>query len=457
MNLPDEFVNSINTSLTSSEADDFFRSLGYSSPVSIRINPNKWKLDLPESSVPWCTLGYYLNRRPIFTLDPAFHAGAYYVQEPSSMVIHHILNQLPLNKKRLKILDLCASPGGKSTLIASWLNGSGLLVANEIIKNRAYTLKYNLSKEGHSNVLVSNNNPEDFKNLTGIFDIILVDAPCSGEGMFRKDPNAIGEWSTGNVQNCSNRQQKIIKDILPSLAQDGYLIYSTCTFNDFENINNSDHIVSKHNFQNITIPFPTEWGVTTKSGKRSIGYQFYPHKLNGEGFFVSIFKNMTETNPNNIKNKSATSSLKISDKSETSVIKEWIQDKNLVFRKDKAGTFHAIPIVHEEDFLLFENQLHLVYCGISVGIVNKNILIPDHSLALSYILKKDFPTFELSHDEALLYLKKSLNQINSDQKSWVLATFQGNGIGFLKNLGNRINNYLPVELRINMELPRVTS
>ncbi len=457
MNLPDAFINDINKSLALNEQQLFFEALGDSTPVSIRMNPFKWKNDIPDLQVPWCPFGFYLDKRPKFTLDPSFHAGEYYVQEASSMFIYHILNQLPVSKKGLKVLDLCAAPGGKSTLISSWLGGNGLLVANEVIKGRAYTLKYNLSKEGHANVLVSNNDPKDFNNITEFFDIILVDAPCSGEGMFRKDPKSICEWSEENVQNCSSRQKSILTNVISSLKSGGYLIYSTCTYNDIENIENTDWLVSEHHFQSISINVPDAWGVCIKNGIKSIGYQFYPHKVKGEGFFAAVFKNPIGEDNSLIKREVRCKNLNLVEKNELYLIKDWVRVSNMTFLKDKAGTIHAIDDETENDIRYLENHLRLIYCGVSVGIINKNILIPDHSLALSPLLSDEFHTVSLNSESALLYLKKSLNQIDSDKKSWILATYNGNGLGFLKNLGNRINNYLPAEYRILMDLPQITS
>ena len=223
------------------EAEAFFTALQTEPPVSIRLNPGKpvpisrlfsdEQIGLP---VTWCESAYYLKSRPVFTLDPCLHSGTYYVQEASSMFLHHIFGQI-LPAHPVRVLDLCAAPGGKSTLIASRLSSDSLLVSNEVIRSRAGILKENMIKWGASHVVVTNNDPADFHNLKGAFDIIVVDAPCSGEGMFRKDPNAIQEWSENNLQLCSERQQRILADIWPCLKPGGFLVYSTCTYNPGEN------------------------------------------------------------------------------------------------------------------------------------------------------------------------------------------------------------------------------
>ncbi len=182
----------------------------------------------------WSSNGFYLQQRPSFTLDPLFHAGAYYVQEASSMFLEEALKQTVDLSQSIKVLDLCAAPGGKSTLIQSVINDTSLLVSNEVIKTRVNVLSENITKWGAANVIVTNNDAKDFQRLPDYFDVIVVDAPCSGSGLFRKDPDAIREWSEQNVQLCSQRQQRILADVLPALKDDGVLIYSTCSYSQEE-------------------------------------------------------------------------------------------------------------------------------------------------------------------------------------------------------------------------------
>jgi len=450
--LPQEFEKELIGSIGQKEYHFFENSFLDILPTSIRVNPNKVKNEPSNEKVSWCPLGYYLDERPIFTLDPAFHAGAYYVQEASSMFLWYILDQLVNEKKDIKILDLCAAPGGKSSLIASFLQNRGLLVANEVMKNRAYILKYNLSKEGHSNVVVTNNDPRDFIFLPEYFDIILVDAPCSGEGMFRKDTDAICEWSLENVDNCAARQKRILNDILPSLKSGGYLLYSTCTYNRFENINNIEWLVREKGLLSFPIQIKNEWHIQEILGEKSVGYQFYPHKVKGEGFFISALQKTNETQNVKIHQKNIAVSLPALDKKSIPVFKPWIKLQDISLLSDKTGTIHAINSDLEIEANFLNHFLRLIYCGVSIGTLNKTIVIPDHSLAMSYLLNGDFPAIELSRMDALHYLKKTLPSINSSHTSWMLVTYEGNGLGFLKNLGHRINNYLPQEHRIHMEI-----
>jgi 16S rRNA C967 or C1407 C5-methylase (RsmB/RsmF family) len=263
------------------------------SPTSIRINPFKPSAVKTDSQVPWCPQGFYLDARPSFTFDPLFHAGAYYVQEASSMFIDHILKTIrPYKQDPIRVLDLCAAPGGKSTLLNSALQSSDLLVANEIIKTRVPILSDNLNRWGTSNTIVTNNDPKDFNAIHSFFDVILVDAPCSGSGMFRKDPAAMNEWSEGNVNLCHQRQQRILADVYPALKEDGYLIYSTCSYAHQENEDILDWLCAEFDLESIRIPIYTEWGIveTESPLQKAWGYRFYPGKVKGEGLFAACLR-----------------------------------------------------------------------------------------------------------------------------------------------------------------------
>lgn len=450
MLLPDSFIHSLEPKFSDEDLLALLAALDQQAPTSIRVNPNKTSVPFEGEKVLWCPLGTYLHERPVFTLDPSFHAGAYYVQEASSMFIWHILQQIAGQNKDIRILDLSAAPGGKSTLIAAFLNHEGLLVANEIVKNRAYTLKYNLSKEGYSNVVVTNNDPKDFTALEDFFDIILVDAPCSGEGMFRKDPNAITEWSPQNVTSCAIRQQKILADILPMLKEGGHLVYSTCTYNDDENINNVNYSIKEFGMTSVKIETENTWGITEIQNEATIGYQFYPHKTYGEGFFAAVLQ---KKSPNNtIKWRIDDKNIVDLDKRQIPIVAPWVKLAQKELLIDKVGNIHLFPSEYKEDARILSHYLRLIYCGTTLGTLNKTVFIPDHSLALSLDRSIDIPTVELNKMDSLRYLKRELNEVDSPHKSWVLATYHGLGIGWLKNLGNRINNYLPAEYRILMKI-----
>ena len=201
--------------------------------------------------MPWCEYGFYLNERPVFTFDPLLHAGAYYVQEASSMFLYEVLKQT-CDDTNKKVLDLCAAPGGKSSLMSSYFKNS-LLVSNEAIKQRANILYENLTKWGSANVIITNNDAADFKRLENYFDVIVVDAPCSGSGLFRKDAEAINEWSIKNVELCNQRQQRILADVYPALKQDGILIYSTCSYSKEEDEDISDWLKNNFNVDSLQL------------------------------------------------------------------------------------------------------------------------------------------------------------------------------------------------------------
>ncbi|MFZ1751887.1 MAG: hypothetical protein WAU01_16945, partial [Saprospiraceae bacterium] len=451
--LPKPFVDAMSCKLSADELDEFVATLSSDAPVSIRQNKYKNSNQyLPSEQVSWCPTGLYLSQRPKFTLDPHFHAGAYYVQEASSMIIWSILEKLNLSTINIRVLDLCASPGGKSTLIASFLDKKGLLVSNEMVKNRAYTLKYNMCKEGYANVVVTNNAPSDFSRLSEFFDVILVDAPCSGEGLFRKNNDAIGEWSPDAVEQCATRQEQILQDIVPCLKPGGHLIYSTCTYNDAENINNVHWACENFDFRSIAVDFPESWQVVSIAKGKSLGYQCYPHKLRGEGLFVSVLQKHEDKQPFDHKVPKHHKIIVPTDPKWRGILDGWLQNTNFSFWIDKMGTIHAVPLHIEQDLLILAQYLKLIYCGISMGVIKNKDLIPDHSLALSLDLSKKIVTHELSERDALHYLKKQLTHIECPTKGWLLMTYNGLGLGWAKNIGDRINNYLPADYKIHMEI-----
>jgi len=239
--LPDDFLLRMQQQLEKDEFNSFVESFANDSLPSVRVNPAKKEDRFSQyEQVPWCLHGFYLKEKPVFTLDPAFHAGTYYPQEASSMVLWHLLEKIEKeeNGRALKVLDLCGAPGGKSTLIASFLKGEGLVVANEVIQSRARILRENIIKWGAPNAVVTQSDPSAFAKLPGLFDVMVVDAPCSGEGMFRKGEVARREWSVENTRHCAVRQRRILSDSWDALRENGWLIYSTCTFNPEENEEN---------------------------------------------------------------------------------------------------------------------------------------------------------------------------------------------------------------------------
>src|SRR5690349_17313185 len=298
--LPEEFEQSMRHQL-GSEFPSFLASLEEAPPVSVRSNPLKEVEGVGVMRVPWSQYGHYLASRPVFTLDPAFHAGGYYVQEASSMFLEQALTQAVDLRQSLNVLDLCAAPGGKSTHILSLVNRDSLLVSNEVIRSRASVLSENIQKWGYPNSIVSNNDPADFGKLTGFFDVIVVDAPCSGEGLFRKEPEAMEEWSPDNVQLCASRQKRIVADVWPALREEGIFIYCTCTYNRHENEENLRWLQENHAVEFLKLNIDPAWGVEEVRDGKMTGYRFFPHRAKGEGFFLAVVRKIETVEPLRIK------------------------------------------------------------------------------------------------------------------------------------------------------------
>ncbi|HMS98658.1 MAG TPA: hypothetical protein PKA12_07920 [Saprospiraceae bacterium] len=450
--LPIEFIALVQDALPV-QAEILLESIQHDPPsLSIRLHPHKGAdLHFTDHPVSWCPLGQYLQDRPVFTLDPLFQAGAYYVQEASSMVLCHVLSQLQLPESPA-VLDLCAAPGGKSTLLLDFLNGKGHLVANEVIKSRAAVLVDNLVKWGYANCCITNNDPKDFTQLENHFDLILVDAPCSGEGMFRKDHNAIAEWSIDNVALCAGRQQRIIDDVLPALKEGGYLIYSTCTFNQQENISNVAEYVEKYKLRSVEIELPAAWNMVEISAHNCKGYQCVPGFTRGEGYFFSVLQKPMGNNDPDFKQGKA-HKLRTINKAEKSILDLWINPDYLTdVQIHENGDVYYFPTTLTPFLFLYLKMLHVKNAGIKLGKLNKTVFTPDHSVALTHLPILKSPKIELSKDDALRYLNKTLSQVNHPHNVWLVVTYQNLGLGWIKNLGNRINNYLPAHLRIHMDI-----
>lgn len=422
--------------------------------TSIRSNPHKpatfnWQLTT-QKKVPWTSNGYYLSERPSFTSDPLFHAGAYYVQEASSMFLEEVIKQSCDLTRSLKVLDLCAAPGGKSTLIQSLISENSLLISNEIIKTRVNILSENITKWGAVNVVVTNNDPKDFQKLPGYFDVIVVDAPCSGSGLFRKDPEAIDEWSLNNVTLCNQRQQRILADILSSLKPGGVLIYSTCSYSEAEDEEICDWLLSsiQHPVSSIFLQLKSEWHIieTISSLHNAYGYRFYPDKLKGEGFFIAAFKKNGERKEE--KKWNGKSKLQMISKSDIEAIKPYLNNIDLLSFFKWQEEIIAIPATILNEIPFLQSSLYLKKAGVKIGSIIRNELIPDHEFALSRLMSDSVPSVDVDMETALQYLRRQDITINSALKGWALIKYQHAILGWVKILPNRINNYYPKGWRI---------
>ena len=395
----------------------FFKGLQQSSSVSIRLNPFKTSetTHIANSFEPipiaWCKEGFYLNVRPNFTFDPLFHAGAYYVQEASSMFLSYVLRHL-INKP-VALLDLCAAPGGKTTCARTAISDGSIVFSNEPINKRAQILAENIQKFGHSDVVVTNNYPRDYKKTKLSFDVIVADVPCSGEGMFRKDPQAIAEWSEQNVENCWKLQRSIIADIWDNLKPGGLLIYSTCTFNAHENEENVAWILNEYDAQLLEVPTEKTWNITGSLINNPLGedkpfpvYRFIPGFTQGEGLFMAIIK--------------------------------------------KGGTSTNLEPNAEKLVAEANKKLKIMAHGVKQGIIKGKKIIPDHSLALAINGdRSSYSNVEIDYETAIKYLRHEAIMLSAvAPKGIVTLTYRGHAIGFANNLGNRANNLYPQEWRI---------
>ena len=450
MSLPEQFINSLESNFGKPVADAFLDSLDTEAVTAVRRNVSKISSDdfekhfscaSPET-VPWCGEGLYLNERPDFTLDPWLHAGCYYVQDASSMAVCEAFKSVSQEMGgSLRVLDLCAAPGGKTTALASMLSGSDLLVANEVIRSRVTILAENMTKWGRANVVVTNNEASDFASLSSYFDIVLADVPCSGEGMFRKDDKAIDEWSVDNVKLCASRQRKIIADVWGALREGGFMIYSTCTFNVHENDENVQWIENELGAEVVRIPFYDGEGAPIQTSK---GYQFIPGITRGEGFFFAVLRKISPSagfrKPKG-KQFRAGSRVKC----------EWVKGgyETLSVKTSSEELIKAYPANIMDEISLIESSVRSVRSGVAVALVKGRDFIPEPALALSEVLADNaFRRVQLSLKEALNYLKLQPLTLKEVEKGFVLVDYYGAPLGFLKNLGNRTNNLFPSAWRI---------
>jgi len=436
----------------------FEEALQTETPVSIRLNRMKCVQSVEGEPISWASSGIYLKSRPTFTFDPLFHAGCYYVQEASSMFVERVLQEYV--KEPVVMLDLCAAPGGKSTLARSVLPQGSLLVANEVMRNRSQILAENLIKWGHPEVVVTNNDPADFTELTNLFDVILTDVPCSGEGMFRKDSVAIEEWSLENVDICWKRQRRILTDIWPALKPGGMLIYSTCTFNREEDEDNVVWIAKELGADILPVSIEESWGITGNLTEWDFPvYRFLPHKTKGEGFFLAVLRKHDDVSDETPRRFLKTSSClekkkKGKDTKQQLVVpkeaKTWLEESSDYSLAMKDASVVAFPKAYENEYVMLQRTLKVIHAGITLGEIKGKDLVPHHSLAMSTALKRDaFPRAELTYEQAIAYLRKEGIILDADvSRGYVLLTYKDAALGFVKNIGNRANNLYPQEWRI---------
>ena len=380
-----------------------------------------------------------------------------------------------LPERAVAVLDLCAAPGGKSTHLRSLLPVGSLLVANEVMRNRVQVLAENLTKWGHPDVVVTNSDPAEFTSLEHLFDCILTDVPCSGEGMFRKDETAIGEWSPENVEICWQRQRRILTDIWPCLKPGGLLVYSTCTYNTKENEENVRWIRDELRAEVLPLDVPAEWGITGNllAGEDFPVYRFLPHKTQGEGFFLAVLRKagdeeeadgmrtaqMGRSNADKLASgkqkgkkgnggKAASSSA--FGKEQLATVQGWLRGAEGYSLMPEGQTLTAFATSWLPVLSALKQHVRVLQAGVTLAEAKGKDCVPAHALAMSSLLSREaFACGEVDYPTAIAYLRKEAVTLSGTApRGFVLLTYRDFPLGFVKNVGNRANNLYPQEWRI---------
>lgn len=452
VNLPPQFADNMRRMLGEEAFRAYACAMRRPPVTSVRLNPFKAaqaglavgaEINGFDAPVPWAPHeGAYLNERPPFTFDPMFHAGAYYVQEASSMFLRHALKGLD---RPVRALDLCAAPGGKSTQLRSLLPEGSILVANEVVRQRASVLAQNLTRWGHADVVVTNSGAGDFAALPAFFDLIVADVPCSGEGMFRKDADAAAQWSPDLLRMCAGRQRKIAEAVWPSLKPGGLFVYSTCTFNTFENEANVKWIEDALGAEAVPAGAPEAWGVMLGEGGCC---RFVPGLVRGEGFFLAVLRKKGEAEPvgalrgrRGVRRKTGVV---------PSSCRTWLRNADEFTFLSCGSAVYAVRAAFVDDVERLRGAVRVMQAGIKVCEVRGKDVVPCHALALSSDFNRaSFGEMEVSYEEAVAYLcKKTLMARIGTAKGFLTVNYAGIPLGFVKNLGSRVNNLYPLECKI---------
>ena len=449
--LPVAFTERMRKQLGAEEAERLFEALDSVSPVAVRLNPAKcgdegvWS---DGEAIAWSKNGRKLKERPSFTLDTAFHAGAYYVQEAASQFIDYIVSQEDLQGKR--VLDMCSAPGGKTTIYSTAVGEDGLVVANEYVRTRANILADNVRKWGMGNVLVTNNAPEHIAQFEGWFDLVAVDAPCSGEGMFRKEEVAREDWSEEAVKMCAARQLSIVREAWQSLKDGGLFIYSTCTFNEDE-----DEGLLRAFIEEVGEVFePSQrveiegtWGVVRGEVGDFQTFRFFPHKTDSEGLFVAVARKAEPTTQRTPKARKRV--MQEVDKNSRKELMRYLQQPDNYTFAMVADTIYAYRTEQFKAVQALSEGLTAICSGVAMGQIFKGKLKPDWALS-QYIgfERKSVAVEEVDESRALDYLRKKDIAVGDMAEGINLITHKGRALGFAKRVGVRCNNLYPNSLKI---------
>lgn len=447
--LPIEYKKRMKT-LLGDEYESYEKALLEPPVRAFRVNTDKISLDefekinvFSSKKIPYVENGFYLNYDKIGN-HPYHHAGMIYVQEPAAMAPAECIDINP----DWKILDMCAAPGGKSTQLKNKLGENGLLVSNEIIPSRCKILTGNIERLGLNNVVTTCMDTGRLaKTFPKTFDMIMVDAPCSGEGMFRKEEIAIDEWSLDNVKKCAERQAEILENAAAALKNGGYIVYATCTFSLEENEMTIDSFLQRHpDFEIVKVKSSVSENSADgiffegcKCENISFARRFYPHKNKGEGQFAAVLHNTNE--PSDYRNIPVKSSTKI-DKTVT----DFLDDVLTEYKKENVLIYNGNPVYFTPDFEVSKGTAFS--CGITIGEIRKNYIQPHHQffMAMGKYFKRKI---ELSPDSE--EIKKYLHgeEISADcNNGWAVVTVNGCSVGGAKIVNGRAKNHYPKGLRI---------
>ena len=441
MNLPKAFIEQLR-GLLPDEWEALANAITSSEPsVAVRVNAARGA-GVPHVArrVPWCGQGYYLDNRPSFTFDTDWHAGRYYVQDASSMFIAHVIGNFI--HEPVRYLDLCAAPGGKTTAAIQALPEGSMTVANEIVPPRARVLADNVVRWGHPRCVVTSNAPAQIGKLTHSFDVIAADVPCSGEGMMRKDDEAVAQWSSALVEQCAQRQREILTDVWNALRPGGMLIYSTCTYNRQENELMADFIVNELGATSLEVPVEPSWNIHPAIGSGCHGYRFMPHRVDGEGLFMAVFSKQGNSPRQDIRVKDKNA------KKCDETVKNWLMAPDDFVIEPQGDLLVATARDICREVAALRASLTVLHAGVELATVMGRKTVPHHALAMSIARSEGaFPVAEVDYPTALRYLRGESVTVDAP-RGYVLIAHQGAVLGFANNLGNRANNLYPKSQRI---------
>lgn len=441
MKLHEEFIGQLR-GLLPQEWEALTEAITSSEPsVAVRVNAARG-VAVPSDvrRVPWCEQGFCLQDRPAFTFDTDWHAGRYYVQDASSMFITHVIHSLV--HEPVRYLDLCAAPGGKTTAALQALPQKSLVVANEIVPQRARVLADNVIRWGNPCCVVTSNAPAHWGKMDAFFDVIATDVPCSGEGMMRKDDEAVAQWSPALVEQCAQRQREILADVWSALRPGGLLIYSTCTYNRQENEEIAEFIVNELGATSLEVPVETSWNIHPAIGSDCHCYRFMPHRVDGEGLFMAVFRKDGNAPRQDIRLKEKSS------KKAEEIGKSWLAKPDEYVIEQQGDLSIAIPQDIRREVAALRASLNVLHAGVELATIMGRKTVPHHSLAMSMVRdEKAFPVCEVDYPSALRYLRGESITLDAP-RGYVLVAHEGAILGFANNLGNRANNLYPKPLRI---------